>query len=423
MSSEPSSRPSRQRKRQSLAGARVLAAGILVAGGLLLAFAQTDGQEEEASPAAAATPARLVPRDFVRTVRITGRTEATRSRVILAPQLMGATGGMMVVTKIAPPGTLVKTGDIVVEFDRQAQETAALDRRAEYHDLVEQIAKTRAAQDAARVKDESELAQAVNAVQSLELESLKNEMLSRIEAQENEQKLEAARVRERALRENLPRKREAASAELRILEIRRDRARLAMEQAQRNAQAMVIRSPMDGLTVARLMWKNSGPGDVQEGDQVWPGLQVLEVVNADSMIVRARVNQADVRHVRAGQPVTVRLDAYPDRPLTGRVDHVAPLATSGSFSPRVRVFTMLVTIDGTAPGLVPDLTAAVDVEVERVSDALLVPRHAIRYEGDAAFVTVRQGSGATARRIELGPTDELHAVVLEGLKPGEVVVP
>ena len=125
MSSEPSSRPSRGRRRRFLAGVRVLAAGILVAGGLLLAFAGTDGRQEEPLSSGAATPARLVPRDFVRTVRVTGRTEATRSRVILAPQLMGATGGMMVVTKIAPPGTLVKTGDIVVEFDRQAQDTPA----------------------------------------------------------------------------------------------------------------------------------------------------------------------------------------------------------------------------------------------------------------------------------------------------------
>jgi HlyD family secretion protein len=375
-----------------------------------------------AAPDAAATAAQALTRsDFVRTVRVTGRTEATRSRTMLAPQLVGANAGSMSVTKIAKPGTAVNMGDVVVEFDRQAQDTAARDRRAEYDDLLEQIAKTRAAHEAARVKDESELAQAVTAVQSLELEILKNEMLSRIDAQENEQKLEAARVRERGLRDNLPRKRDARAAELRILEIKRDRARLAMEQAMRNADAMVIRAPMDGLIVARMMWKNTGPGDVQEGDQVWPGLQVLDVVNADAMIVRARVNQADVRHVRAGQPAVVRLDAYPDRPFKARVEHVAPLATQGSFSPRVRLFTMLVSIEGTAPGLVPDLTAAVDVEVERVANALLVPREALTYEGTAAFVTVRDGNGTSRRRVKLGPMDELHAVVLEGLAPGEVI--
>jgi HlyD family secretion protein len=150
---------------------------------------------------------------------------------------------------------------------------------------------------------------------------------------------------------------------------------------------------------------------------------VLDVVNPDSMIVRARVNQADVRHIRAGQPAIVRLDAYPDRPLAARVEHLAPLATSGSFSPRVRLFTMLVSIESTAPGLVPDLTAAVDVEVERISNALLVPREALMYEGRAAFVRVQEVGGTTRRRVKLGSTNELHAVALEGLEPGEVIVP
>jgi HlyD family secretion protein len=398
------------------------AALVAVAAFLLRSASSTPAGHVRASLTASAQEPPIAPRDFVRIVRVTGTTEATRSRVILAPQLVGSTRGNMIVTGIAAPGAVVKTGDIVVEFDRQEQETAALDRRAEYLDLVEQIAKSRAAQEAARVKDQSELEQAVNAVKSLELESLKNEMLSRLDAQANEQKLEAARVRERGLRENLPRKREAAAAELRMLEIRRDRARLAMEQAERNAQAMVIRSPMDGLAVARMKWKNNGPGDVVAGDDVWPGLAVLEVVNADSMRVRARVNQADVRDVRAGQPVTVRLDAYPERPLVGRVEHVAPLGTGGYFSPRIRVFTMLVAIDGQAPGLVPDLTAAVDVEVERVPGALVVPVTAVRTTDGVPHVRVRTGSGVTDRRVALGSRDEIDVIVTEGLKPGDVVV-
>lgn len=364
----------------------------------------------------------LSPRRFVRIVRVTGTTEATRSVLITAPSLAGTGGGPLVITTIAPPGTAVKAGDVIVEFDRQQQETAAFDKRAEFNDLVEQIAKTRAAQEAARVKDESELAQAVNAVKSLELESLKNEMLSRIDAQANEQKLEAARVRERALRENLPRKRAAAAAELRILEIRRDRARLAMEDAERNARAMVIRAPMDGLVVAKMTWKGNGPGDVAEGDQMWSGAPIMEVVNVESMRVRAKVNQGDIAHVRVGQPVTVRLDAYDDLTLPGRIEHVAPLATPGSFSPRVRTFAVLVSVQGADDRLMPDLTAAVDVEVERVEDALLVPREAIRMENDAPHVRVRAGGGTELRRVTLGPQNEVDVVVTEGLQAGAVVV-
>jgi HlyD family secretion protein len=248
-------------------------------------------------------------------------------------------------------------------------------------------------------------------------------MVSRNQALENDQKLEAARAKANALRQNLPLRREAAEAALRILEIRRDRAQRAMEHARRNAEAMVIRSPMDGLVVAKMTWKGNGPGDVGEGDQVWPGAPILEVVNVEAMRVRARVNQADIAHIRPGQPVTVRLDAYDDFAIRGRVEHIAPLATPGSFSARVRTFTMLVSIDGSNPRLMPDLTAAVDVEVERVKDALVVPREAVHSDGDSASVRLRAAGRSERRAVTLGSRNETEVVVTGGLEPGDVVLP
>ena len=362
-------------------------------------------------------------RAFVRQVRLTGLTEATRSYVVTTPLLAGSTRGSMVVTRLAPAGSAVKAGDLLVEFDRQDQEKTALDKRAEYDDLVQQIAQKEAEQRSARVKDESELAQAQNAVKTYELEVLKNEMLSRILAEKNDQDLAEARAKLAMLQKSFALKRAAAAAELRILEIRRDRAQAAMEHAVRNARAMTVYSPIDGLVVPKLHWRGNGPAEVQEGDELWPGRPVLQVVNQGSMQVRAKVNQADLPLVRAGMPVTVRLDAYPDLQMPGRITQLAPIALPGSFSPRVRAFSAVVAIEGSNTRLLPDLTAAIDVEVERVSDALVVPRDAITVdETGAATLRVRDGSGVGTRRVTLGPGDEVEVVVTEGLREGEVVL-
>ena len=164
-----------------------------------------------------------------------------------------------------------------------------------------------------------------------------------------------------------------------MLEIKRDRAKAAMEHATANATAMTVSSPMDGLIVPHQMWRGYGPADIQEGDEMCPGAPVLEVVNQASMQVRARVNQADLQHIRAGQPVTVRLDAYPDLVMPGRIAQMAPIALPGSFSSRVRTFSATVTIEGTSDRLLPDLTAAIDVEVDRVRNALVIwPRRRAR---------------------------------------------
>jgi len=363
-------------------------------------------------------------RDFIRVVRLTGLTEATRSHIVSVPLLAGASGagpgrgGSLTLTRMAASGTVVKPGDLIVQFDPQAQEQTALDKKVEYQDLVEQIARKTAEHEAARIKDATEIAQAVNAVQKYELEVLKNEMLARIQAEENNQKLDEARARLAALRANEPLKRDAARAELRILEIKRDRAKAAMEHAAQNVAAMTVRSPLDGIVVTKSRWRGDGIGDVQEGDDLGPGTAVLEVVNQASMQVRARINQADMPRLAAGQKVTVRFDAYPDLTLPGTIGQVAPIASNGSFSPRVRTFTCVVRIEGTNPRLLPDLTAAIDVEIERISRAVVVPREAIGWHAGRPYVQVVQGGRRREQPIEIGAQDEVDAVVLDGLEPG-----
>ena len=408
-----------ERARRAVMVTCVIGAAVTVAWRLApagnAAPARTNAAKSNASP--------LSPREFVRTLRVTGLTEATRSYVVTVPLQTGGGRESLVITRLVPPGRHVARGDVLVEFDRQNQDKLAFEKAAEYRDLVEQIAKKRAEHESARVKDESEREQAANKVAHLELEVLKNEMLAAIKAEKNNQDLDEAGQRLAAVRASFDLKRQAARAELRVLEIKRDRAHAAMEHAAANATALTIRSPIEGLVVPRTTWKGSGPGDVQEGDQLWPGAPVLEVVNQASMQVRARVNQADMQRLRRGQPVTVRLDAYPDLALPGRIAQIAPIALPGSFSSRVRTFSAIVAIAGTSDRLLPDLTAAVDVELDRVRDALVVRRDVVTVENGRPRVRVREGSGTAMRDVTLGPGDDVDVVVTSGLRGGDVVLP
>ena len=377
----------------------------------------------DATPAPDAGSITVAERPFVRKLRVTGLTEATKSYVVTTPLLAGAQRGSMVVTKLAPAGSAVKVGDLLVQFDSQTQDKAALDKKAEYEDLVQQIIQKRAEQDAARVKDEAELTQARNSVKHFELETLKNEMLSRVLAEKNTQDLAEARSKVKALDESLALKRTAARSELRILEIRRDRAKAAMDHAMANSRGMTVLSPIDGLVVPKLTWRGNGPADIQEGDEMWPGSPVLQVVNQGSMQVRARVNQADAALLKPGMPVTVRLDAYPDFEMGGRLEQLAPIAVPGSFSTRVRSFSALISVAGNSARLLPDLTAAIDIELDRTAGAIVVPRTAVLRDGDKASVRVREGNGNVApRAVTLGLSDEVDVVVTSGLKAGDVVM-
>ena len=330
---------------------RIVAIGLLAAAASLTpAEARRLGRDPSTSSAPAAM------------LRFHGTIEPVRSQMVTVPRLTGSGTGPMVIVFLAKAGSVVKRGDRVLEFDRAAQIKTAHDREAEYRDFVEQINKKRADQAAARAKDETELVQATHAVRSAELDLLDSDLVAPIKAEQNRLVLEEARAKLAQLRKTFDLKRRSETADIRILEIQRDRALNAWKHAESNAEKMRIVSPIDGLVVLKTIWKSGSFGEMQEGEEVRGGQPVLEVVDTSAMRVRARISQADVEYVRVGQAARITLDSYPSRQFTGRLNQLSAIGSTSGLSSRVRTFLAVFAIDGTDPHLLPDLAAAIDVD-------------------------------------------------------------
>ncbi|MFZ1119027.1 MAG: HlyD family secretion protein [Candidatus Binataceae bacterium] len=99
-----------------------------------------------------------------------------------------------------------------------------------------------------------------------------------------------------------------------------DEARLA--QAKLNLSYTRILAPVDGMV---------GQRTVQVGNVIAPGATLMAVVPLDQAYIVANYLEDDLLHVRAGQKVTIRLDAY-RIDLNGVVDSIAP-ASGVSFAP------------------------------------------------------------------------------------------
>lgn len=372
-------------------------------------------------PRESADSVRVTRRDFARTLRVTGLVEAAQSTTLTVPRLQGPGSGILVVTRLAAGGSMVRKGEVVVQFDPQAQERVAFDRRAEYEGFVAQLAGKEAEHAASRAADQSALVQAKNAVERARLEMLKNEMLGAILVEKNQHMLAEAEANLEMLSRTFDLKRRAERAERRALEIQRDRARNAMRHAQENIAAMTMRAPLDGLVVLKNVWKGGQMGEVQEGEETRPGLPLLEIVDPSRMLVRARVNQADAPLLRPGQGATIELDAFPGRRYKGRVETISPAGITSVLSPRVRTFGTVFVVEDKDPTLLPDLTAAVDVELERQADVLVVPRESIGLDAGAHAVWVASGDEWTATPITVGSMSDTDAVVTAGLREGAAI--
>jgi len=220
----------------------------------------------------------------------------------------------------------------------------------------------------------------------------------------------------------------AARAGVAQHEIKREQVRAAQDAVRQSTAALAqsraqldkafIRSPISG-TVLQLAQ--------QEGETIAAGLSaptVIIVANLDRLQVEAFVDETDIGQVRLGQPARVTVDAYPDRPFPGRVQKIASGATM-----QQNVVTYDVTIALENPGrlLKPDMTASVEIEVGRRQGVLMVPVDAVKPTAKGPTVTVmtKQGSGPPSFRVvpvRTGISDGEHIEILQGLRPGQVVV-
>jgi multidrug efflux pump subunit AcrA (membrane-fusion protein) len=87
----------------------------------------------------------------------------------------------------------------------------------------------------------------------------------------------------------------------------------------------------------------------------------------------------------------------------------------------VRTFIVLVTVRGSHPNLMPDLTASLDVELQRIPGVFVVPRDAVtRSEGQDVVEVQRRGS-FQRQPVTLGPSSARDVVITSGIQDGVTI--
>jgi HlyD family secretion protein len=160
--------------------------------------------------------------------------------------------------------------------------------------------------------------------------------------------------------------------------------------------------------------------EVQPGDQVGPGTVGFQLADLSRLLVDVDVSEVDINRVQAGQPAELSFDAILDSLYEGEVTEVDLVGTETQ-----GVVNFLVTVALTHPDELvrPGLTAAVNLVVDEIEDALLVPNRAVRVvDGERVVYVLREGK-MEAVPIVLGTSSETSSEVLEGdLAVGDQIV-
>jgi RND family efflux transporter MFP subunit len=198
-------------------------------------------------------------------------------------------------------------------------------------------------------------------------------------------------------------------------------SQIAMQQTA--IEDTIIRAPFTGVAISK---------DAQAGEMVSPvsagggftRTGISTIVDMKSLEIEVDVNESYINRVRAGQPVSAVLDAYPDWQIPANVITLVPTADRQKATVLVRIgFQKL------DPRILPDMGVKVTFLREaEASDApvaqsvTMVPQAAVRKDGDSSFVFVVRQDTVERRAIKTAGTDGDRLEVVAGLKGGDQVV-
>jgi multidrug resistance efflux pump len=389
-----------------------------------------------------AVPTGVVTRgDLERVMTIGGSISAKESASMVAPLLRqrgpggggggGGGGSRMVLVSLPQPGSYVKKGDVVAEFDRESQLQAIDDERADVVQAEADLQKVRAAQLIALDTEQQAVRNAKANWEKAQLDLRTAEVRSAIEAEKLKIAVEETEIEYKQAQEELRLTEISQKAELRAAEIARDEAKVGLTRSERNAQGMLMRSPIDGLVVMMpALQRNSGDvSQVRTGDEVAPGTFFMQIVDTSGMTMTGTINQVDSQYFRVGQRAEIHLDAYPEAAFPGRVTSIGALAISGSsggFSrggrtDYVKRIPVTFAIEARDPRIIPDLSASAHVLLGAEKDVVIAPREGIWEEAAKFFAYVQEGAGSvfTKREVEPGARTGTQVAIVAGLQPGD----
>jgi HlyD family secretion protein len=262
-------------------------------------------------------------------------------------------------------------------------------------------------------------------VQRGELDYSAREILSRVEGEQK--RLAVLDAEQKLLEANakLTSTRAGGKADLAATQQKREKAGLEFEKARRQLAALKMFAPTDGVVSLLPNWRSSNWNNLQdfkEGDRAWPGAGIAELPDVSSLYVSARVDEVERGRMKLGHAGIVRVEAVPDRELKARVASISALAKADFTSwPPPRNFDLRVALDETDARLRPGMTATVRIAVERVPKVLLVPAEAVFSSAGQDVVYVLERGSVVRRPVLVDRRNADHAVIKEGLRPGERV--
>ncbi len=362
--------------------------------------------------------------DFVDYVELRGEIAVRSSKVITAPY----NAGDLQILKLIPNGSVVKKGDVVIVFDATSLQRSADQYRAALKQVEAEIARAQAQRLLLDEQNQTDVMSAKFALERAQLDASTRDVIPALENEKNVLALAKAEQKLREMDVKITSSRVGSEADLAGTLRRRDKAKADLEQAERNLAALTLTSPGDGVVTllpnsrARTNVLGGSTPIFKEGDRVWAGAAIAEMPDIATIHVMAPVYEADRGRVELGQPVMLRIEAVPDKEHKGRINEISPIAKLDYSSyPTRKSFELRVQLEQPDARLRAGMTAALQIEVERLPHSIVIPAQSVFDKGGRMVAYVLTNGSHQERTLNVGRRSAGQVLVASGVKQGERV--
>ncbi len=353
---------------------------------------------------------------FVRRVTAEGNLRAVKATRLTAPM---NPSGPMKIAWLAPDGSNVKKGDVLVRFDPSEPEkelrAGEADLAAADAKLAEEGVKSKAAEEGRET--DAELA-ADELAQQKQFQSKDEQIFSRNKIIESQIDENLAAAKQQHADQATQVEKRLAHSNAAVIAVEKQKAQLAIAHAKAALESMQITAPHDGIFVMRRNWRGELP---KLGQQLWPGQEVGDIPLLDAMEAEVFVLEVDGSGLAEKQPAEISVEARPDATFTGHIRMVEKLAQPRQPGSPVQYFAVVVELDKTDRDVMKPGQRVRAMLVLDQEDAMVVPRQAVIDHEGKNVVYKKTDKGWTPVPVELGAATSGRIVIKTGLTAGDVI--
>ena len=361
--------------------------------------------------------------EFVDALEIRGDIRPKKSVVLAAPMQSGE----LQIVKLAKNGSLVKTGEAVVEFDGSTLRRTMQEKQSELKQAEAEIEQSTAQGRITQEQNATELMRSKYNIERAKLDVQRGDTVSRIENEQAKLALQDAEQKLRELEAKIKSDNTSNEADLSSKRRKREKALFDFQRAERGLQNLQLKAPVDGMVNILPNYRSGGPfggGEVEfrEGDRAWAGAQIIELPDLSSVHLEARLDETDRGRLTIGQEAIIRIQAIPDREFKAKIERISVLARADFSSwPPTRLFDLGLILIDVDPKIRPGMSAIARIATDRVPDVILVPSETVFQRDGYPIVYKLDGSEFVEQRVEVKRRGREQTIITAGIVPGDQI--